>query len=395
MLLLSDSGNFVPSGLNRRFSLCRTGYLLMIMGLVFSSCKERKMILKWSLTATIPSQPNTGQSIGIAGPVTGICNNYLLVGGGANFPGRLPWLGGHKVYYKNVFVYRIADRNLTYEGHTFELPEPIAYGANASSPKGICVVGGENDNGPSSHVYLITGTIKDFKTIGLPDYPVAVTNACAVVIGNTLYVVGGETRDAVTAALYKLDLDYTERGWEPLASLPHSASHGMIVATEEGFYFMGGRCKGIGGVSTLYSDVYYYSVPENSWTTRKKLPYVLSAGAGGMYVDGKIVLLSGDRGDRFHATEEIIHAINDQSDPQVKNRLTQEKIHLQETHPGFSKDVLLFTPTDNSWKVCDSIPFPVPCTTSAVQAGSCMYIPSGEIRAGVRTPSILRLEVKK
>ena len=39
--------------------------------------------------------------------------------------------------------------------------------------------------------------------------------------------------------------------------------------------------------------------------------------------------------------------------------LNQEKIKLQSTHPGFSKDVLLYDTINDEWKTIDSLPFEV------------------------------------
>jgi N-acetylneuraminic acid mutarotase len=63
-------------------------------------------------------------------------------------------------------------------------------------------------------------------------------------------------------------------------------------------------------------------------------------------------------------------------------------------HPGFSKDVLLYNVQTNKWSKIGTIPFDSPVTTTAFKWGKRIYIPSGEIRAGVRTPHILAVDIQ-
>jgi N-acetylneuraminic acid mutarotase len=69
--------------------------------------------------------------------------------------------------------------------------------------------------------------------------------------------------------------------------------------------------------------------------------------------------------------------------------LVQQKTVLQSSHPGFSREVLSFNTLTNSWEKAGCIPFETPVTTQAIKWGDDVIIPSGEIRAGVRTPNIL------
>ena len=59
------------------------------------------------------------------------------------------------------------------------------------------------------------------------------------------------------------------------------------------------------------------------------------------------------------------------------------------SHPGFCKEVLCYNIITDEWTVVDSIPFDTPVTTVAIKWGNEVLIPSGEIKAGVRSPYIL------
>ena len=61
---------------------------------------------------TLPNlPPNSGYTTqpGLAGPYTGIDDNVLIVAGGANFPDKLPWEGGAKVFYDEIFILKKND----------------------------------------------------------------------------------------------------------------------------------------------------------------------------------------------------------------------------------------------------------------------------------------------
>jgi N-acetylneuraminic acid mutarotase len=57
--------------------------------------------------------------------------------------------------------------------------------------------------------------------------------------------------------------------------------------------------------------------------------------------------------------------------------------------------VLQYNTITDEWKAVGTIPFPVPATTTAVLWDNEVVIPSGEIRAGVRTPNILVGKIRK
>jgi len=55
----------------------------------------------------------------------------------------------------------------------------------------------------------------------------------------------------------------------------------------------------------------------------------------------------------------------------------------------FSKEILLYNTVKDEWAAVGTVPFETPVTTTAVQYRDQVLIPSGEIKAGVRTPRIL------
>lgn len=369
----------------------------LLMSLTFSLSAQTNGVnaMQWKIAATLPAARGQQTSLGFAGPVAGVHNDVVIVAGGANFPDSMPWLGGRKKYYDDVYVLKWSNSGSLKRHKSFKLPYPVAYGASCSTPQGVVCAGGENETGITPKVLLLQWNIIknniDYKN--LPNLPLPVTNASIACDGNTIYVAGGETPTAASAQFLRLDLNDTSAKWVTLPSLPLPVSHAMMVVQSDGnhngIYIIGGRKKNRNGISDLYASVYSYDLQKHQWQEKKSLPYPLSAGTGVAAGSRYIGLFGGDRGETFHKTETLIAAINGEKEETKKEELNRQKMVMQSNHPGFSKKVLQYNTVTDVWSVAGSIPFVVPVTTTAIKWGNCVLLPSGEIKAGVRTPQIL------
>lgn len=350
--------------------------------------------IDWKAAAMLPA--GAGKQLGLAGMYAGVSNHVLMVAGGANFLDSMPWLGGKKKYYNDVYIYQKDDKgNIKSIDKTFHLPFPIAYGASCSAANGIVCAGGENENGLSNKVLLMqwNSTTREVIFKDLPYLPVAVSNPSIAVYGNMVYLAGGETTAGVSNQFLSLDVNNNLRGWKQLPALPKPVSNAvMVVQSDENnnlIYLIGGRKKNVNSISDLYSSVYQFDLEDNQWKEKTPLPYTLSAGTGLATGTHYILLFGGDKGETFHKTEKLIAAINTEKDEAKKQQLIKQKAEVQSTHPGFSKEVLLYNTLTDEWKIAGSIPFEGQVTTTAVKWGEDIVIPGGEIRAGVRTTQII------
>lgn len=342
--------------------------------------------LKWNIAAKIPAEERQTKSLGYAGPVAGTSNGMLIIGGGANFPDSMPWLGGAKKYHDELWVYNPELKNFK----LFKLPYNLAYSANVSTQNGVVSAGGENETGIVAGVLVTQWNGTEAVVTKLPNLPVAITNAAAAIVGNDLYVAGGETKEAASARLFKLNMVDFADGWRELKNLPQPTSHAVLLAVDESkLYLIGGRKKTTSGISDLYASNYEYDIAADKWNAKKSLPYALCAGTGAAFGDDYIVMFGGDKGETFHKAETIISKINAGKDSTIKEQLIKEKIQIQSSHPGFSKEVLWYDIKNDEWIANGTIPFDVPATTTAVKIADKVFIPSGEIKAGIRTPQIL------
>ncbi|HEX5025733.1 MAG TPA: hypothetical protein VFV68_10690 [Agriterribacter sp.] len=375
--------------------------VIIMLSTAFMYGQERQsFVMHWRIAATVPPSPGQHIALGFAGPVAGVHNDAMIVAGGANFPDGMPWDGGKKRYYDDVLVYKMAGEKLTQQKKTFKLPSAIAYAANCSVENGIVYAGGENENGISNKVILLqwNEATENLVIKYFPGLPQALTNASAAVYDNIIYVAGGETSTAASDRLYSLDLNNLAAGWQALPPLPVPVSHAVLTIQSNGgypfLYLVGGRKKNATGISDLYASVYAYDIEQQLWNTKKSLPYPLAAGTGIAVDSNHILLFGGDKAETFHQVETVLSGISAERDEAKKQELIRQKNQLLISHPGFSKEVLLYNIVSDEWEVTGTIPFDAPVTTTAVTWNNEVMIPCGEIKAGVRTPGILAVKIE-
>lgn len=362
--------------------------------------QSKKVIsIEWKTIAELPPFRDQSKSIGVAGPIVGVINDKLIVAGGANFPDKMPWQGGKKIYYNNISIFNKEKEQVWQEKITASLASNIAYAANCITPLGVVYAGGENELGFSDKVYLLQWdeASNNLRQTKLPDLPVETTNGSLVCIDNTIYFLGGETLTNTTNQFYSLNLIKINQGWMTLPVLPKPLSNMVVVAQylngQKQIYLMGGRAKQKNGISDFSSDVYSFDIHLKIWDKKKSLPYPLSAGTGAIFSEKYILLFGGDQGERFNKVEQTISNINLEKEQFKKENLISIKNKLLESHPGFSNEILLYNTQKNIWLSNGFIPFNASVTTNLVQWADKIIIPSGEIKAGVRTPRIISAKI--
>ena len=351
--------------------------ILILSILIFSkpntalSQKNAFSKMNWQILDSLPN-------IGVAGAFAGVHNGVMMVTGGANFPDKMPWEGGKKHYHNDIYVFK-KDKNgrLKRLETSFKLSENIAYSASVSTGKGILCIGGENENGISDKVFLMRWNMgnQEIEIEYLNNLPLSLTNASATIIGNTIYVIGGESDNKTTNSFLSLDINDDKAVWQILPNLPKSISHAVVVAQSQSVYVMGGRAKTASGISDLYNSTYKFDAKQNKWVPLSNINdgqqniAALSAGTGITIGARHVVLFGGDKGETFHQVETLLAAINLQKEESKKQDLILKKNKLLAAHPGFSKDIFLYNTQTNKWTKIDTIPFDSPVTTTAFKWG--------------------------
>lgn len=399
-----------------------------VAALMLSACASANNIMSVNWDTLPPLPPSAGQTKqpGEAGPFAGVHGDALIVAGGANFPDKLPWEGGAKIWWDDVWV---LDGLSTASPRWFsdpalKLPRPIGYGISVDLSEGVLCAGGHDVDRCYADVFILSWDAKGRKLLqtDLPPMPEPLSFMAGALVGDTLYVAGGQTtmKNAVPAKhFWALDLSKRkshpgELKWQVLPSWPGPARVLPVAAaqrTAKGseFFLFSGRTPEAGKPTQILSDAYAYDPQAKAWRTLPPvgagLPGVsarglsVMAGSAAAVGTSEIWIFGGDRGDVFLELEKhdlaIAAARAAGKNAEVEAGLAAKKA-IYARHPGFAREVLAYDTLKNTWRVAAMTPERIApqVTTFAVKHGNAILIPSGEIKPGVRTPDIVRIHLK-
>lgn len=383
--------------------------IITIIAIVLTGCvtKSSQVVpFEWSETSEIPAPVGKKDQPGLAGALTGVSNDHLIIAGGANFPDALPWKGGTKVYNSTVYATKKDSNNqLIWIQSSDTLSTPFGYSANVAYQQGFISVGGESSDGPLSSVSYWTWDSEDNKIIQseYPSLPHAITNASAAILNNKLYAIGGENQTEAFSDVWYLDLNDKKKGWQKGPQIPKPTSHSVAIVQAglagDQLYVVGGRSRQSSGISQLYNQVLKFDSKNSRWVEKSRigngtnnLPALSAAIA---FAEGNyIYVLGGDDGQVFHKIETFAKKAKEAQSELERKELLSKQYELAEQHPGFSRDVFQYNTVKDEWKKLNPLPYAPVTTTAVVWAGE-IFIPSGEIHPGIRTPKILRAKLSK
>lgn len=312
---------------------------------------------------------------GVAGPFTGISGNVLIAAGGTDFPvaeGEDRWAVS-KVWHDEACVLPLSEGAVWQSG--FRLSRPVAHGASVSTPEGVVCIGGNDEKSVFSRVFILCFENGQLREIELPDLPRPCASGSAVLIGNTIYLAGGQSSSDPRSAMtnfWSLDLSLQASGgdsfrWIELPAWPGpERAFNLTLAQHNGFetcvYVMSGRRMLPDGRAEALRDVWEFSPSRKTWKRRADSPVPLMAATGTAVGQSHLFVISGDDGA-------LMDRVNE----------------LKDAHPGFPRQAWAFHTITDTWTGAGEIP----CnqvSTSAVRNGDRLLLLSGEIRPRVRTP---------
>ncbi len=404
------------------FAPLRPVFFLLIA--LIPAARSATAVLSWDSLPPLP--PAAGRTVqpGVASPFVGVHRGALLVAGGANFPEKMPWDGGTKVWWDDIWVLEnVAGPSPQWtRGASFRLPRRQAYGISVSTADGVVCVGGNDADRCYADVFQLAWdpVAQAVRTMPMPALPQPLTNLAGALVGQTLFVAGGQhvTTGAVPVSVFwSLDLSQRARRadfkWTRLPSWPGPARILPVAAAQgapghEQFYLFSGRTPQPGGATRLLTDAYAFDPRTGRWRTLANV----GGGAGVSVMAGtavavgsdEIFVFGGDRGEQFIELEAHDLAVErargrlaaaGAADRAVLEREIEQHLAAKRTiyghHPGFGREVLAYDTRRDTWRVVDRAPGSPQVTTLAVKVGESILIPSGEIRPGVRTPAVVRV----
>ncbi len=314
----------------------------------------------------LPPIPDT---LGVAGAFAGASGGALLVMGGANFPDRMPWDGGVKVWRDEVYALASPDGQWKTAG---KLPRPLAYGVSVQTEAGVLCIGGNDAERAYAEVFLVAWDGHGLNVCPYPALPVPLANACGALVGSTVYVAGGESAPNATqcsGGFYSLDLKGKDRQWKTLAACPGEARTLAVAGAAGGhFFLMGGVALSAGTdgkpLRRYLGDCHTYDTLSGAWKAMAELPKAATAAPtpAPLLQGNQLVILGGDDGSLY-------------------------SFRPLEKHPGFPGTVLAYDAGANTWSARKPVPAPRATLTAVLWRGM-VVLPSGEARPGVRSPEV-------
>lgn len=314
---------------------------------------------EWRRLADLPER------LGVAGAFSGVTGDGLLVAGGAHFPGKPPWEGGRKVWTDSVWWLDRPEGSWIRVG---TLTGGLGYGVAVTHRGWVVCAGGSDAERHRSDCFRLRVRDGRLERENLAPLPQPVANGCGALLGNTLWVVGGQPspEGEATSQVYSLDLGKPNGVWQAGPRLP---GKGRILAvagaTDSLLVVAGGAALEAVGQKTArreYLRECWGLKPGGDWNPLADLPKPLVAAPGPMPVRlGELWLLGGDDGGQVGR------------DPKE--------------HTGFERGSWRYNPVLNIWKPAEPMPF-ARVTTPVVSWRGLWVVPSGEMRPGVRSAEI-------
>lgn len=300
--------------------------------------------------------------------LAGASAGMLLAAGGANFPDRPPWEGGVKKTYDDIFA--LPGDAVAWQA-AGRLPEPRAYAAVVSTPRGVLVLGGENAAGVRADSLWLQWKSGRVEVSPGPMLPGPLSSPVAALLDGWVYLAGGFQPGPPrtgTAGFSRFKLSDPAAGWQTLPTWPGPARGQAVIAAAAGaIYLFSGlelaaSADGKAAINYL-NDAYRYDTAQG-WARLPDMPWSAIAAPSPAPVAGnpaRIYVFGG-------------------VDGREAGKLPRDT--------RVPEDILHFDVARHQWRrTPDPWPDPVVTTPAVELAGRWIFV-SGETMAGRRTPVV-------
>lgn len=305
---------------------------------------------------------------GLGGAFCGVSNDALIVAGGSYFDKPL-WENGKKIYTDSIYVCVRSGNEYGWQAVGC-LPSCVAHGASVTTPHGVFCLGGRDDRQLYADVFLLTWDTVSHRIVSkqFPSLPHACYYPAATVMEDDIYVAGGLNGKPLDSC-WKLSPGKSCE-WQKMPSPLATPRFGSVLLSQyngknQCLYLFGGK-----NADNYLVDAYCFDPMQKDgrWNRIEDIPRPVLGSPAVAANDSLLFILSGSDGHDTNRINEI-----------------KEAYH-------FPSQVLSYNTHTGKWRQAGCIPAGV-VNAPVVNWNSCLLIPGGEIRPGVRTPGVTLIEL--
>ena len=386
------------------------GRLALIFLLALTSCTEtqKEQSMKIDIT-TLTTQGLEGDlQKGVSAAYAALIDDNLLVAGGCNFPDKLGFEGGKKVFYDEILLFNKTQNQWQTIG---KLPEAAAYGVSVAIPDGYLWIGGQTATNSLANCYKVQYSKEKALTLNsFPALPEPLDNFSGASVGSKVFVAGGNASGKASNKVFYINTA-TDKEWKQLPDFPGDARVQPVLAAIEKdndtlLYVLGGFFGGDATKTpTMGEKVLAFSLKQQQWhevalqENPNKEIFSLT-GATALAIDNRYIACFGGVNHSLfiNTITDLYHLGKDTSltDEQRKQKNYDYMSHYM-TQPiayyKFNQECYLFDTHTKQWLVLNTQPDFARAGATLVGTPDEFYLIQGELKPGVRSPKTYKLKI--
>ena len=386
------------------------GRLALIFLLALTSCTEtqKEQSMKIDIT-TLTTQGLEGDlQKGVSAAYAALIDDNLLVAGGCNFPDKLGFEGGKKVFYDEILLFNKTQNQWQTIG---KLPEAAAYGVSVAIPDGYLWIGGQTATNSLANCYKVQYSKEKALTLNsFPALPEPLDNFSGASVGSKVFVAGGNASGKASNKVFYINTA-TDKEWKQLPDFLGDARVQPVLAAIEKdndtlLYVLGGFFGGDATKTpTMGEKVLAFSLKQQQWhevalqENPNKEIFSLT-GATALAIDNRYIACFGGVNHSLfiNTITDLYHLGKDTSltDDQRKQKNYDYMSHYM-TQPiayyKFNQECYLFDTHTKQWSVLNIQPDFARAGATLVGTPSEFYLIQGELKPGVRSPKTYKLKI--
>jgi len=307
--------------------------------------------------------PDAAYAHGVSAPFCGVIQDVLVVSGGANFPDKPLLEGGAKRVYADIWAHTGSKWI-----HAGALPDSTAYGATFAVENGLVFAGGNVCGETTDKVYEVSLHKGKAVLKKLPSLPVPMEQCGWTQEGTKLYLVGKEGIFTCEAGEYR---------WEKIADLPEPLVQPVAYAKDGKLFVWGGF-----NPQTLEVSDKGLCLDGGQWKEAPAIP------DGGTFVGATGAVLPDGR-------MAVVGGVNRQVFAKALHNGPDDRIPYLSQDPSWYKfrpEVYVFD--GQNWTLALTQPACALAGPGVASAKGVLYVAGGELKPGVRSPKIFKLNLK-